>query len=82
MKDLTVIIPLHEYDDTIGNSLMNAIESVKKQENDDPSTRAVVLSTVKAMNMLATQAGALADGDRDPGLRSPVCTAAPGSAPW
>lgn len=32
MKDLTVIIPLHEYDDTIGNSLMNAIESVKNKK--------------------------------------------------
>lgn len=40
---------------------VKAIDALaKKQENDDPSTRAVVLSTVKAMNMLATQAGALA----------------------
>ena len=44
MKDLTVIIPLHEYDDTIGNSLMNAIESVKKQENDDNNTSIIIVA--------------------------------------
>lgn len=52
MKDLTVIIPLHEYDDTIGNSLMNAIESVKTQVNDDKETSIIIVAKKDIVSLI------------------------------
>lgn len=44
MKDLTVIIPIHKFDDEVSSSLLNAIDSVVGQIDDDNETKIMVVS--------------------------------------
>lgn len=44
MKDLTVIIPLHEYNESIATSLVNAIDSVNNQIDDDKNTTILIVA--------------------------------------
>lgn len=55
MKDLTVIIPIHEMNDTIMKSLQNAIDSITYQLNCEETPQLVIVTNKEIVDKISKQ---------------------------